>query len=138
MNTIAKRERRLRQSNVGSGDEDGYQSIEDKEAYITKTVGSVINKMYPRTKDKTKAMILTRMISEGKIFGGDGKDGYNTVFLGQARKKFEPWRVLQALDQDSRCGNFSTVEIMRDVEGLKKYERVCSMGKVQCLELRKC
>ena len=74
-------------------------------------------------------MILTRMISAGKIFSGDGKEGYDTVFLGQARKKFEPWRALQALDQDSRCGNFSTVEIMRDVEGLKKYERGVFHGK---------
>ena len=49
--------------------------------------------------------------------------------LGLARKNFEPWRVLQALDQDSRCGNFSTVEIMRDVEGLEKYERGVFHGK---------
>ena len=26
------------------------------------------------------------------------------------------------MDQDSRCGNFSTVEIMMDVEGLEKYK----------------
>ena len=123
VNTIEKRERRLRQSNVLADDGCSYESIEDKEAYITKNVESVINKMFPRTKAKKKAMILTRMISAGKIFGGDGKEGYDTVFLGQARKKFEPWRVLQALDQDSRCGNFSTVEIMRDVEGGFPWEK---------------
>ena len=82
-----------------------------------------MNKMLPRTGVKKKAKFLTKTISDGKIFVSDGKEGHNEVFLGQARKKFEPWRVLQALDQDSRCGNFSTVEIMRDVEGLKKYER---------------
>ena len=123
VNTIEKRERRLRQSKVQLDNGCSYESIEDKEACITKNVDMVINKMYPRTKDKKKVMILTRIMSAGKSFGGDGKEGYNIVFLGQARKNFEPWRVLQALDQDSRCGNFSTTEIMRDMEGLKKYER---------------
>ena len=129
LSTITKRERRLRVSNI-EGDDDGvFKSIKDKEAYITKYVEDVMNKMFTRTTNKRKAMVLTRMISEGKIFGGDGKDGYDTIFLGQARKKFEPWKVLQALDQDSRCGNFSTVEIMRQVEGLKKYERGIFHGK---------
>ena len=129
LNTIAKRERRLQDSNTGDDDDGVYKLIEDKEAFITKNVEDVMNKMYTRSSNKRKAMVLTRMISEGKIFGGDGKDGYDTIFLGQARKKFEPWKVLQALDQDSRCGNFSTVEIMRQVEGLKKYERGIFHGK---------
>ena len=81
VNTIEKRERRLRQSNLLADDGCSYDSIEDKEAYITKNVESIINKMFPRTKAKKKAMILTRMISAGKIFGGDGKEGYDTVFL---------------------------------------------------------
>ena len=80
LNTIAKRERRLRHSNI-VGDDDGvYKSIEDKEAFITKNVEDVMNKMYTRTSNKRKAMVLTKMISEGNIFGGDGKDGYDTIF----------------------------------------------------------
>ena len=55
--------------------------------------------------------------------------GTYTICLGDTRKKFEPWKVLQALDQDLRCGNFSTVEIMRQVGGSKKYERVIFHGK---------
>ena len=80
LNTIAKRERRLRDSYI-EGDNDGvYKLIEDKEAFITKNVEDVMNKMYTRSSNKRKAMVLTRMISEGKIFGGDGKDGYDTIF----------------------------------------------------------
>ena len=61
-------------------DDDGvYKSIEDKEAFITKNVEDVMNKMYTRTSIKRKAMVLTRMISQGKIFGGDGKDEYDTI-----------------------------------------------------------
>ena len=49
-----------------------------------------MTKVFPRTGAKKKAKYLTKMISDGKIFGSDGQEGYNEVFLGQARKKFEP------------------------------------------------
>ena len=88
-----------------------------------------MTKVFPRTGAKKKAKYLTKMISDGKIFGSDGQEGYNEVFLGQVRKKCEPWRVLQALNQESRCGNIFTVEVMRDVEGLEKYERGFFHGK---------
>ena len=124
LNKAYVRECRTRQKKEEDDDDDNaYNTLSSKEEYITKCVEATMNKMLPRTGAKKKAKFLTKMISDGKIFGSDGKEGYNEVFLGQARKKFEPWRVLQALDQDSRCGNFSTVEIMRDVEGLEKYER---------------
>ena len=63
------------------------------------------------------------MILDGKIFGSDRKEGYDELFLGHSRKKFESCRVLQALDQDFRCDNFSTLDIMRDEEGLERYEK---------------
>ena len=124
LNKAYVRECRTRQKKEEDDDDDNaYNTLSSKEEYITKCVEATMNKMLPRTGAKKKAKFLTKMISDGKIFGSDGKEGYNEVFLGQARKKFEPWRVLQALDQNSRCGNFSTVEIMRDVEGVEKYER---------------
>ena len=45
--------------------------------------------MLPRTGAKKKAKFLRKIISDGKIFGSDGKDGYNEVFIGQARNLFE-------------------------------------------------
>ena len=80
LNTISKRERRLRDSNIVGDDDCVHKSIEDKERFISKNVEDIINKMYPRTQNKRKAMVLTKMISEGKIFGGDGKDGYDAIF----------------------------------------------------------
>ena len=120
---------RIRQSETLASDSDKYDTVSSKEAYIAEHVEAALTKMLPRTRAKNKAKFLTKMISDGKIFGVDGRYGYKEIFLGDARKKFEPWRILQALDQDSRCGNFSTVEIMRDVEGLEKYERGVFHGK---------
>ena len=63
------------------GDDDGVDKlIEDKEAFITTNVEDIINKMNPRTQNKRKAMVLTKMISEGNLFGGDGKDVCDTIF----------------------------------------------------------
>ena len=120
---------RIRQSETLASDSGKYDTVASKEAYIAEHVEAALTKMLPRTRAKNKAKFLTKMISDGKIFGVDGRYGYKEIFLGDARKKFEPWRILQALDQDSRCGNFSTVEIMRDVEGLEKYERGVFHGK---------
>lgn len=38
----------------------------------------------------------------------------------------------------SHVESASTVEIMKDVEGMDKYESGASMGKGQCLEWPKC
>lgn len=91
-----------------------------------------MGKMLPQTGAKKKSKFLAKMISDGKIYGGDGKDGYTEVFLGHVRKKFKPWIVLHTLDQDSRYGNFPTVEIMREVEGWEKYEHGVSTEKGLC------
>lgn len=105
-----------------------YDSVEAKDVYITKKIERAIYKIFQEPKQR-KTLTLTRNISDRKVFGGDGEDRYKTLFLGQARQKFEPWRVLHALDHDSMCGIFSIVEIMRDIEGLEKYNRFCFHGK---------
>ena len=117
----------MRQSATSSIDYGNCDTVASKEAYIAKHVKATLTKILPRTKPKKKAKFLTKMISDGKMFGVDGQHGYKEIFLGHPRKKFEPWRILQALDQDSRCGNFSTVEIMRDVEGLENMSEGFSM-----------
>ena len=107
-----------------------YNTVEAKEDYINKNIEYIVSKIYPRTKTTKKSMILTNIIPDGKIFGCDGIGGYNTVFWGIVRKSLDNWRVLQALDQDYRCGNLSTVGIMWDVEGLERYERGVFHGKI--------
>ena len=129
VNNGYQREWRMKHSAPGFEDGDRFVSMESKISFISEQVQAVMTKVFPRTGSKKKAKFLAKMISDGQIFGNDGQEGYKELSLGLARKKFEPWRVLQALDQDSRCGNFSTVEIMRDVEGLEKYERGVFHGK---------
>ena len=63
------------------------------------------------------------MWSNGEILGKDGKLGFHEEQVEIGRDVFAPWKVLKALDQDDSCGNFLTVEIMRQVEGLSKYGR---------------
>ena len=76
MNKAYVRECRTRKETVESdGEDDAYKSLASKEAYITKCVDATMNKMLPRTGAKKKAKFLTKMISDGKIFGSDGKGG---------------------------------------------------------------
>lgn len=68
--------------------------MESKECYIYEHIDALMTKLFPCNRSKKKAELLTKMISDRKMFGSDGQEGYNEVFLGQARRKFEHWVVL--------------------------------------------
>ena len=55
-----------------------------KECYISEHVEALMTKVFPPIGAKNKGKYLTKMISDGKIFGSDGQEGYNEMFLGQA------------------------------------------------------
>ena len=76
VNNGYQREWRMKHSAPGFEDGDRFVSMESKISFISEQVQAVMTKVFPRTGSKKKAKFLAKMISDGKIFGNDGQEGY--------------------------------------------------------------
>ena len=90
---------------------------------VAERIENVINNSYKGCGNKRKAEELIKLCGYGKIYGDTGKNIIDDFALQVGKKTFPAWKVLKEIDLHNRSANFSTVELLRKVEGVKVYGR---------------
>ena len=90
---------------------------------VAERIENVINNSYKGCGNKRKAEELIKLCGYGKIYGDTGKNIIDDFALKAGKKTFPAWKVLKEIDLHNRSANFSTVELLRKVEGVKVYGR---------------
>ena len=98
-------------------------SVVEKKRRLAEVITTSFKTYFPRTTEENKAKILVQMVKDGDVFGVGGGKALEDEFVRVGSKKFTAWKILRGLDLDDHSGNYGTVEILREVEGVEYYKR---------------
>ena len=66
----------------------------------------IVEKIYPRTKDNNRALLLLDLLRDGSIYGTHGVAAMAEINFAFGKDRFKAWIFIQKLDMDDHASKF--------------------------------